>query len=84
MPYIKPEDRKILADGAAPDNAGELNYTLTKILLNYLQKKGKSYGVINEIIGVVNCVGLEFYRRHAAPYEDEKIIENGDVLPDPQ
>ena len=83
MPYIKEKDRKLLAEGAAPDNAGELNYTITKLLLNYLQRKGTSYAVINEIMGVVSCVGWEFYRRHAAPYEDQKIDENGDVFPDP-
>lgn len=82
MPYISAEDRERLAAGAAPENAGQLNYTLTKILLNYMKAKGKSYGVINEIMGVVSCVGEEFYRRHAAPYEDEKIVQNGDVSAD--
>lgn len=83
MPYIKTKDRELLGEGAAPDNAGELNYTITKLLLNYLQRKGTSYAVINEIMGVLSCVGREFYRRHAAPYEDQKIDENGDVFPDP-
>ena len=30
-------------------------------------------------MGVLECCKLEFYRRVAAPYEDIKIEENGDV-----
>jgi hypothetical protein len=40
---------------------------------------GKNYKHINEIIGVLECAKQEFYRRVAAPYEDTKIQENGDV-----
>ena len=79
MPYIKSEARDRLAAGEFPQDAGELNYTITKMLLRYLKEKGKSYANINEIMGVLNCVTQEFYRRWAAPYEDEKIRENGDV-----
>jgi hypothetical protein len=34
---------------------------------------------VNEAIGVLECAKLELYRRVAAPYEDEKIAESGDV-----
>ena len=34
---------------------------------------------LNAIIGALECAKLELYRRVAAPYEDDKIIENGDV-----
>jgi hypothetical protein len=37
------------------------------------------YFHINKAVGVLECVKLEFYRRVAAPYEDEKIKESGDV-----
>jgi len=30
-------------------------------------------------VGVLECAKLELYRRIAAPYEDEKIVETGDV-----
>ncbi len=79
MPYIKPEQRERLAKGENPTDSGELNYTITRILLQYLERKGKNYAHINEIMGVLNCVTQEFYRRWAAPYEDQKIQENGDV-----
>lgn len=79
MPYISQEARKQLAQGKAPENAGELNYTITKLLLEYLHRKGTRYAHFNEIMGVLNCVSHEFYRRWAAPYEDKKIQENGDI-----
>lgn len=82
MPYIKQNDRNRLAQGEAPQSAGELNYAVTKLLLNYLKAKGLSYRTINEIMGVMHSAAQEFYRRHAAPYEDKKIAENGDVKAD--
>jgi len=44
-----------------------------------IEKKGLSYSNVNEIIGALECIKLELYRRVAAPYEDLKIEENGDV-----
>jgi hypothetical protein len=61
--------------------AGELNYEITLKCLKYLKRHSKSYATINEIVGALECAKLEFYRRLAAPYEDTKIIENGDVYP---
>lgn len=81
MPYITPEQRQKLDKDPMPEDAGELNYLITRQLLSYLEKKGKRYATINEIMGVLSCVSQEFYRRWAAPYEDEKIRENGDVGP---
>ena len=37
------------------------------------------YEWINEVIGVLECAKLELYRRVAAPYEDDKRLQNGDV-----
>jgi len=86
MPYIKPEDRvpiilRRAIDGTVrlPQTAGELNYLITIMLLDYVTNHGKSYQTINEIVGVLECAKLEFYRRLAAPYEDIKIKDNGDV-----
>jgi hypothetical protein len=38
-----------------------------------------SYQSINDVLGALEGAKLEFYRRIAAPYEDTKIQENGDV-----
>ena len=37
------------------------------------------YSEINSVIGVLECAKMELYRRIAAPYEDKKCEENGDV-----
>ena len=79
MPYIKQTQRKELAEGRPPQDAGELNYQITRLLLEYLKSKGEGYAVFNEIMGVLSCASQEFYRRWAAPYEEKKIKENGDV-----
>lgn len=79
MPYITPEQREDLDTFTrAPQTAGELNYWLTCWLMDYY-KKHPSYQTINDIVGVLECAKLEFYRRVVVPYEDNKIKENGDV-----
>jgi hypothetical protein len=61
-----------------PQTAGELNYVITKTILAYIGDN-PSYQRINDVIGALEGAKLEFYRRFAAPYEDEKIKQNGDV-----
>ena len=86
MPYINQQRRNaILLDGAllksdAPQNAGELNFAISILADKYLEGKGGiRYAHLNEVVGVLECAKLELYRRLAAPYEDKKIIETGDV-----
>jgi hypothetical protein len=80
MPYIKPELRpEILLSPDAIVNAGELNYYISTLIDNFIDKKGKSYSTINEVIGALECIKLELYRRVAVPYEDIKMQQNGDV-----
>jgi len=80
MPYISKESRRIL-QGAyfKPENVGELNYLISYICNEYMNQEGLRYQTINNIIGVLECAKQEFYRRVATPYEDLKILENGDV-----
>lgn len=80
MPYVDEEARIRLDGGAAPGNAGELNYVITRIVDEYLmQRGGLRYAGINEVIGVLECAKLELYRRIAVPYEDGKKEASGDV-----
>ena len=79
MPYIKEEDRKALIE-RPPKNAGELNYYIHILLNEYIKTNGESYQVYNDIMGALQGVQSEVYRRKIAPYEDKKILENGDVL----
>lgn len=87
MPYIKSENRKkyekvlqellgILKALPPEEVDGELNYVVTKILKGVYPLR---YFHINKAVGVLECIKLEFYRRVAAPYEDLKIKESGDV-----
>ena len=87
MPYIKPEKRGkygraleeligILKSLPAEEVDGELNYVVTKILKEVYPLR---YFHINKAMGVLECVKQEFYRRVAAPYEDMKMKESGDV-----
>lgn len=89
MPYIKQNKRKELEEvfGRKPmnigflcNNPGELNYLISNIILGYLDKKGESYSTFNELMGVLECVKQEFYRRSVADYEEEKMKINGDIF----
>lgn len=80
MPYVAQEDRKRLDNGGKPESAGELNYVISMTIDDYLSRKGGvRYAHLNEVVGVLECAKLEIYRRIAGPYEDKKILENGDV-----
>lgn len=84
MPYVTPEARHRLEAGDDPEGPGELNYAVTRVVDAYLARAagrdGRTrYAHLNEAIGVLECAKLELYRRVAAPYEDEKLSENGDV-----
>lgn len=82
MPYITPDDREAM-ELMGPDSAGDLNYVLTRAVVRYIETRprGLCYDSVNEVVGVLECMKLELYRRVAAPYEDQKIDENGDVYP---
>lgn len=79
MPYIKNWQRTDLAEGKVPPmSAGELNFLFTIIARSYFATH-PNYQGINDIVGALEGAKLEFYRRVAVPYEDNKIKENGDV-----
>ncbi len=79
MPYITDKQKLRLHEGGIPQNAGELNYWLTVHIRQYLEEKGESYQTYNDVLGVLNAIPHELYRRKIAPYEDKKIKENSDV-----
>jgi hypothetical protein len=87
LPYIKAQNRKkyekileelatILKSLPPEEVDGELNYVITKTLKEVYPLR---YFHLNKAIGVLECAKLEYYRRVAAPYEDTKIKESGDV-----
>lgn len=87
MPYVARDRREIYAEGLArlaavidedtPD--GDLNYVVSRMLVDWLEKRGLSYSALADVVKVLETAKLEFYRRVAAPYEDGKCSLNGDV-----
>lgn len=87
MPYIKPDRRtkydemladliQILKSLPVEEVDGEINYLVTRILKEVYPLR---YFHLNRAVGVLECIKQEYYRRVAAPYEDTKIKESGDV-----
>lgn len=89
MPYINRSDRskyqKVIAElaslvpGDPKERPGNMNYIIS-LLINKVYGSKLRYADHNEILGVLSGVSQEFYRRNTAPYEDEKIREQGDLM----
>lgn len=90
MPYVKHEKRELLDDSidylsgslknASPNGEGlegNLNYSVTRLLLALYGDP--SYKKINNMVGVLECIKQELYRRYVSDYENLKAKENGDV-----
>jgi hypothetical protein len=85
MPYVKQEVKDYLDPKLADIKEvlpylgdGELNYIMTECAKAWIGR-GYNYSKLNAAHGTFHSAGAEFYRRVVAPYEDEKIKENGDV-----
>lgn len=92
MPYIKQTNRDhldpiitrlvdALKELGRDQVNGNLNYTLTKLLLELYPVN--KYHEISEAVGMLECCKLEWYRKRMALREDQAIYENGDVYPSP-
>ena len=90
MPYLSKEDKvkfdlkykdalSYLAEMDIKELTGHINYMVFKTTKVWTEKNGKKYFVFASIVGTMICCVLEIYRRLVAPYEDKKILENGDV-----
>ncbi len=79
MPYIQEQARAELNAGRDAHSAGELNYQVSRLVDGYITRQGLGYKAINEAMGVLACAQAELYRRVAAPYEDGKAREHGEV-----
>lgn len=58
-----------------PETPAELNHLFMFYAIKYLDNQRRSYQAINDVLGALEGVKLEFYRRMAVPYEDARIIE---------
>ena len=84
MPYIKDKDKLEMND-AINDllmfirSKGDLNYAISELVGKLIVSTGISYTNMSEKIDAVHDAECELRRRLLDPYEDKKIIENGDV-----
>jgi len=91
MPYIVNEKREVLdptidqlvdklrelqLDDPTDNIQGNMNYIVSRLLDKLYNS---NYQEVNNGVGMMICATLEYYRRMASPYEDQKIYENGDV-----
>lgn len=85
MPYINKKDRELydvkideLLKQLIGNPIGHVNYVFSRIVWRlFLCNRTYTFG--NALVGMLECVKLEFYRRKLSEYEDEKINENGDL-----
>jgi len=79
MPYITKARKNALMGSSPVDCAGELNYTITRLINDYVRNHGLNYQTLNDIEGALSNCSKEFNRRVVVPYEDQKIEQNGDA-----
>lgn len=84
MPYIPQSNRAEIdpwIDNASKyiNSHGKLNYAICRLIQNAVGEQYK-YEELNGAIGALEAAKLEIYRRMAAPYEDGKVKEHGDVF----
>ena len=80
MPYTKQVSRNETLE-VGPQNVGDLTFLFYKIALEYTATKGLKFQTIADVRAALASTLSEFDRRVGFPYEDKKIAENGDVLP---
>jgi len=95
MPYIRKEDREKLdkyiaimdeavsedleSEESANTVKGNYNYAITRLMHLYIKRFGLNYSNLSNVNGILNDVIAEFNRKVVGPYEDKKILENGDI-----
>ena len=83
MPYIKQENRAWMDEVVESMNQhgvvanGDLNYILYAFCKRYVKP---SYNNYKNFCGELRQCATEIERRLLGPYEDSKVVENGDVI----
>lgn len=83
MPYIAKNERKFFDEHLEKlieliDEPGHLCYCIY-FLMKRICEENPRFAIMSTLISELECAKLEFYRRVVAPYEDTKIIKNGDI-----
>lgn len=69
MPYVKEDRREEMLRGARPENAGDLNYAITLLIVDHLSSNPIAYQVLNDIVAAIELVKDEFCRHVLKKYE---------------
>jgi hypothetical protein len=88
MPYIEEKERppidlhlepiiNMIADCQL--SPGDLNYIITRIVIAEVAGNAR-YASYEAMLGRLEAVKLEWWRRVMVPYEDRKRDQNGDVF----
>lgn len=92
MPYINVNKRDVLnpaiddllnglreleSDDDSNNMEGNINYIFSTILNRVYP--GDTYRNLNDAVGVLSCCLQEYYRKVAAPLEDQKEYDNGPI-----
>lgn len=85
MPYLSNGYERIMLDNIVErlserfvhDTPGKLNYILFALCKRYVPK---NYTDLRNFLAEIHEAECEIRRRILAPYEDQKIQENGDVI----
>jgi hypothetical protein len=84
MPYISEVAREHIDPHVQPlaeniHTAGDLNYAITRLALQFLTMRGVNYSDIAEVVGTFHLAAGEMERRLVSIYEDFKLEQHGDV-----
>lgn len=60
-------------------SAGDMNYVVSKLCKKYIENEGECYQKYNDLMGALEGIKLELYRKNISPYEDIKEKENGKI-----
>jgi|GEM_PF-1839934 len=85
MPYTTPAERepyqralREIAELLADKPKGHLTYCVYFLAIQWIPKK--CYADISAAVGALEDAAHELRRRHLDLYENEKLVENGDVF----
>lgn len=84
MPYISANRREDIDSPLRDANesietVGDLTFALTQLVVRWIARD-LSYSQQAAALGALEATKLEIARRVLAPYEDEKRLQNGDVI----
>jgi hypothetical protein len=81
MPYLREKDKQELDEGdRPPETAGELTYCIQQRVQEFLKARPTlRFSDLAEATGAIEAAKFDFTSRILGPYENGKILENGDA-----